>query len=166
MVCARLPRVRSPLNARIPLIRIFRSAPPQPKAFIATALLLGNVDAHGRMERLRAGDTTVTTRGGAGFEDSPTGLNNKFICRNPAKKPAVTITAGGTMEVEWSFGAAHLGDCALYMSYSDNNYFKIANFPECNVRAPPSPPLFHPSRSLTPLADFRFDRSTTTSSSL
>lgn len=106
---------------------------------VAAMLLLGGADAHGRMERLRAGGKTVPTRKGPGYEDDPVNSNlSKFRCQNARKAPAITITAGGTMDIEWGFGAAHLGDCALYLSYStggnaDLKFFKIANFPECNL---------------------------------
>lgn len=59
--------------------------------------------------------------------------SSQFICRNSPREPQITIVAGDTIEVEWTFTANHLGDGALYLSYGDNKFFKIANFPEMNL---------------------------------
>ena len=78
---------------------------------------------------------TVYTRGGGGYENDPVPSNTdaKFVCRNGPKTPEITIVAGTTIEVEWTFTANHLGDGALYLSYGDDKFFKIANFPEMNL---------------------------------
>ena len=102
------------------------------KSLLLCALLLPAVDAHGRMTRLRSGAQTVFTRKGPGYENNPTGSGAKFVCQNAKKAPYVDIVAGSTIEIEWDFSAAHKGDCALYISYDDTKFFKIANFPECN----------------------------------
>jgi hypothetical protein len=70
------------------------------------------------------------------YEGGPVGKNPNaaaFVCRNPVKNPALTITAGSTMALRWDFGAAHVGDCALFMSYTNlrpwstgDKFFKIA----------------------------------------
>ena len=150
---------------------------------LGSALLAREADAHGRMTRLRSGAKTVWTRKGPGYENNPVSSNksSQFICRNPPKKPEITIRAGNTIEVEWAFSANHLGDGALYvaqlpaagirpialttpfthvraltppfqsatrrissyvhathlrtryLSYGDDKFFKIANFPEMNL---------------------------------
>jgi hypothetical protein len=63
-----------------------------------------------------------------------------FVCRfDGPLTPATTLTAGGTLDMRWDFGAAHVGDCAVFMSYDINaarssmEWFKIANLPDCNV---------------------------------
>ena len=85
---------------------------------LGSALLARNADAHGRMTRLRSGAKTVWTRKGPGYENNPVSSNksSQFICRNPPKKPEITITAGNTIQVEWAFSANHLGDGALYVT--------------------------------------------------
>lgn len=102
---------------------------------LALATLFGGADAHGRMTRLRTSTQTVWTRKGPGYENNPVRSNksSQFICRNSPKKPQITIVAGNTIEVEWTFTANHLGDGALYLSYGDDKFFKIANFPEMNL---------------------------------
>jgi len=84
----------------------------------------------------------VSSRGGVGYEEGPVPgpSDTQFVCRNPTQGASkVTLTAGGTTTVQWGFGAAHQGDCALFMSYDvslsnlQQKYFKIANFPDCNV---------------------------------
>ena len=108
------------------------------RSWLSAGLLLSFVattKAHGRLETLTAGGKTVFTRKGPGYESDPVGGNNKgaFVCRHPQKAPEISITAGGKFELQWMFGAAHLGDCALFMSYDNVNFFKIGNFPECNL---------------------------------
>jgi len=100
------------------------------------ALLAVSCDAHGRL-------VSPVSRGGTGYEDDPVpGLGSEnFVCRHATKKPEVPIQqwkAGGTVTLKWAFGANHLGDCALFLSYdvftarADQKFFKIANLPECN----------------------------------
>lgn len=102
---------------------------------VVTGIFLFNLDlvnAHGRL-------TVPMTRFGPGYENDPVSGNtgDDFVCRNPAKDPEVTITAGGTLELGWEFGVNHVGDCAVYLSYdfdqanADQQYFKIANLPDC-----------------------------------
>ena len=103
--------------------------------FAALALLVQNAAAHGRMTRLRAGGKTVWTRKGPGYENNPVASNTspQFICRNSPKAPEITLVAGSTIEIEWAFTANHLGDGGLYLSYGNDKFFKIANFPEMNL---------------------------------
>jgi len=78
---------------------------------------------------------------GQGYEGGPVNgaTSANFVCRNgAAKTPQVTLTAGSTTQLTWAFGAAHVGDCSLWLSYDhaesrgNQKYFKIANFPDCN----------------------------------
>jgi len=62
-----------------------------------------------------------------------------IVCRNAAAGPSkATWTAGGTTTLKWQFGAAHVGDCSLWLSYdvtlprAQQKFFKIANLPDCN----------------------------------
>jgi len=100
--------------------------------FTLLFLILDLVWAHGRL-------SVPTTRFPTGYENDPVPSNNDdtFVCRNDVTAPATTITAGETMDLYWDFGAAHVGDCAVYISYdyssskSEQQYFKIANLYKC-----------------------------------
>jgi hypothetical protein len=68
------------------------------------------------------------------------------LARRAQIRARVQWKAGGTVTLKWAFGANHLGDCALFLSYdvftarTDQKFFKIANFPECNqVHPNPNP---------------------------
>lgn len=83
------------------------------------------------------------SRKGPGYENDPvrggrTGPN--FVCRHAARNTAIPyteITAGTELALQWNFGAAHVGDCSVYISYdveldrAQQKYFKIANLPRC-----------------------------------
>jgi hypothetical protein len=84
----------------------------------------------------------TTRRGGTQYENDPVQSNvaEAFVCRHAARNAAVPLhqlTAGGTMQLTWNFGAAHVGDCAVFVSYdvllarSAQRYFKVANLPKC-----------------------------------
>lgn len=102
--------------------------------FVFTVLffILDLVLAHGRL-------SVPTTRNPTGYENDPVPSNNDdtFVCRNDVTSPSTTLTAGDTMDLYWDFGAAHVGDCAVYISYdydasnSEQDYFKIANLFKC-----------------------------------
>lgn len=101
--------------------------------FTVLFLILDLVWAHGRL-------SVPSTRFPSGYENDPVPSNNddKFVCRNGVTSPATTIEAGTTMDLYWDFGAAHVGDCAVYISYdwdassnSEQDYFKIANLFKC-----------------------------------
>eukprot|EP00931_Biecheleriopsis_adriatica_P055733 TRINITY_DN3301_c0_g1_i1.p1 TRINITY_DN3301_c0_g1~~TRINITY_DN3301_c0_g1_i1.p1 ORF type:complete len:426 (-),score=43.06 TRINITY_DN3301_c0_g1_i1:366-1643(-) len=71
-----------------------------------------------------------------------------FVCRESAPNPNVPVTrvtAGGSLNLGWSFTAFHVGDCAVYISYdvdkprSQQKYVKIANLFDCKS---------YPSRSI------------------
>lgn len=96
-------------------------------------LILDLAWAHGRL-------SVPTTRFPSGYENDPVPSNNDdtFVCRNAVTTPATTLNAGSTMNLYWDFGAAHVGDCAVYISYdwnaasnSEQKYFKIANLFKC-----------------------------------
>ena len=65
-----------------------------------------------------------------------------FSCRqSTGSAPAVTVASGGTLDITWSFTAAHVGDCAAYLSYDagaiaakDATWFKIANLKTCELQ--------------------------------
>jgi len=60
-----------------------------------------------------------------------------WVCRHGPVNPTQEITPGGTLDLTWDFGAAHVGDCAVYLSYdvsstrAEQKFFKIANLPKC-----------------------------------
>jgi len=62
---------------------------------------------------------------------------NAFRCRESRPEaPVQTITAGSTLQVDWTLSAVHPGDCYLWLSYDEDkdepeNWFKVAEFPGC-----------------------------------
>ena len=57
------------------------------------------------------------------------------------QQPTVTVASGGTIDMTWAFSAAHVGDCAAYLSYDaagtaaeTATWFKIANLRTCEVQ--------------------------------
>jgi len=132
------------------------------KVFIFVAcfvLLSALVDAHGRL--------TVPTPRDAHFgatsstQNSPVDnnpLTNEFVCRNYAAVPSsnfISVQAGENVNVQWSFSAAHVGDCFAYLSYTpdlpDNQkvWFKIKSWARCeqtmNQNMPVTIPSYLPS---------------------
>merc|ERR1719320_1432888 len=85
------------------------------------------------------------------YENDPTGssgnggnANDNWVCRHAAPNPSVTVpkySAGSTINLEWHFGAKHVGDCDAYISYdvnkprSEMEWFKIGNFFDCRVNS-------------------------------
>jgi hypothetical protein len=64
--------------------------------------------------------------------DKPWGSNQ--VCKNrPAATPALTLTAGQSTTVKWSYSANHVGDCFMYLSYDGVRFFKIAEWAKCNT---------------------------------
>jgi len=103
--------------------------------------LLTGVYGHGRLIK-------PTPRNGglnpSGTENAPATINDatatNFICRHATRNsqvPLAAVTAGGTLTLQWTTPAAHVGDCAIYISYDiaedlvNQRYFKIANLPDC-----------------------------------
>jgi len=105
---------------------------------LAFAGMIATTWGHGRLIK-------PTTRiGNDGYENDPIGFGGRpqsqFICRHEKPNPNVTpaeVTVGSPMTVSWRLTAAHVGDCALYMSYDTDNdledmrWFKIANKKDC-----------------------------------
>eukprot|EP00441_Pelagodinium_beii_P045012 CAMPEP_0197624494 /NCGR_PEP_ID=MMETSP1338-20131121/4103_1 /TAXON_ID=43686 ORGANISM="Pelagodinium beii, Strain RCC1491" /NCGR_SAMPLE_ID=MMETSP1338 /ASSEMBLY_ACC=CAM_ASM_000754 /LENGTH=421 /DNA_ID=CAMNT_0043194633 /DNA_START=59 /DNA_END=1324 /DNA_ORIENTATION=+ len=76
------------------------------------------------------------------FEPGCNGPMNRcdaFVCREaePNSQAVTSVTAGRTLQLQWSFAAFHVGDCSVYISYdvdlprSQQKYVKIANLPDC-----------------------------------
>jgi len=94
-----------------------------------------------------------TTRKPTGYENDPVpGFSDPmFVCRNDLTTPASTITAGSSLTLRWDFGAAHVGDCAVFISYdynaakADQKYFKIANLFDCKSQNKADVPIVLPS---------------------
>merc|ERR1719336_1158017 len=119
--------------------------------------LAASVYGHGRLQIPK---TRFHAKNGYdGYENDPvnfgTGLDattyEKFACRNDPpvspdgglKDPETQVSAGDMMDVKWSFSAAHVGDCAMYVSYDydktgedkkNMKWFKIANWQECKMK--------------------------------
>lgn len=98
------------------------------------------VEGHGRLT------VPVPRNGGlnpANIENAPSSTDasgSSFVCRHgePFQNQArAQVSAGQKLTLKWSFGAAHVGDCSVYISYdinaalSEMKFFKIANLPDC-----------------------------------
>lgn len=105
---------------------------------LAFAGMIVSTMGHGRL-------TKPTTRvGHTGYENDPIGFGGRparqYICRHDTPNNALVpdeVQAGDKLTVQWVTTAAHVGDCALYMSYDgdkdleDMRWFKIANKQDC-----------------------------------
>merc|ERR1719245_132731 len=108
---------------------------------LSSCLIVGGL-SHGR---LLFPKTRYAVKYGSGaYENDPTGGADatNFVCRNePDSVPSEnTFTAGKQMNVKWGLSAAHVGDCALYISYDydktgedkrNMKFFKIAQWQRC-----------------------------------
>jgi len=105
---------------------------------LSTTFVLG-AWGHGRLD-------IPATRKPLGFENEPLAGPNEteFVCRNdPNSNPKTKVTAGQSLNMQWTLTAKHWGDCSVYISYSDAavngvgdekraaKFFKIANVPDC-----------------------------------
>merc|ERR1719436_1393607 len=85
--------------------------------------------AHGKLTRPIPRDGISVGRAGldennpVSFELGCSGPMNRcdaFVCREAAPNPSVNmaqVTAGSTLQLQWSFTAFHVGDCSVYISY-------------------------------------------------
>ncbi len=85
----------------------------------------------------------VTRKGDTGYEDDPAPslTDPTFICKHDTSQvEALPVNAGSSLALKWRFGAAHVGDCAVYISYDtdlpllDTRWFKIANLFDCRAQ--------------------------------
>jgi len=105
--------------------------------FLLGVLFLHTAHGHGRLVSPVPRFGTGTNNGA---ENAPVAFaSDEWVCRHDGPVTPVTqeITPGGTLDLTWDFGAAHVGDCAVYLSYdvsstrANQQYFKIANLPKC-----------------------------------
>ena len=105
--------------------------------------LVAVVDAHGRLTVPASRDALANSA--IHLQNQPIAggaTANAFACRqSTGAAPALTVASGGTVDMTWSFSAAHVGDCAAYLSYDAANaaaetatWFKIANLRTCEVQ--------------------------------
>lgn len=106
---------------------------------LAGALLITGVWGHGRLTKpmTRIGSETAYENDPIGFGGRPA---NQFICRHDSPNASVEptqVNAGGKLDLNWRTTAAHVGDCAFYLSYDvdkdmeDMRWFKIGNMQQC-----------------------------------
>jgi len=112
---------------------------------ITLLFFTATVYGHGRLLRPK------TRVGHDNYENDPTGssgnggnANDAWVCRHDAPNPNVDVTqvtAGEVLNLEWHFGAKHVGDCDVYISYDveksrrEMEWFKIGNFFDCRVNS-------------------------------
>jgi len=112
---------------------------------ITLLFFTATVYGHGRLLRPK------TRVGHDNYENDPTGSsgnggnnNDAWVCRHDAPNPSVDptpVTAGEVLNLQWHFGAKHVGDCDAYISYdvdksrSEMEWFKIGNFFDCRVNS-------------------------------
>jgi len=111
-------------------------------------LLIPFAEAHGRLM------TPISRVGHQRYENDPTGSssnggnnNNEWVCRHGTPTvPNVVLNAGETTTLTWFFGAKHVGDCDVYLSYdaaetdrAAMRWFKIANFFDCKAQSDQEP---------------------------
>jgi len=104
-------------------------------AVIVCSTLFSFADAHGRLLE------PLTRVGHRSYENDPVGggvSSDDFACRHAQPRDSGTVvSAGGTVDVKYVNSAAHVGDCAFYISYDTDaqrkemKWFKIANIPHC-----------------------------------
>ena len=109
------------------------------KTTLLTLLVLGLLCQAWGHGRLVVPTTRDIFNGVAEFRmNEPTGHDVDFVCRQHGPmSPQTTIRAGSPLTVQWSFSAAHVGDCFFYLSYDTNEpdlemeWFKIAQIADC-----------------------------------
>ena len=111
----------------------------RPYLLLATTLL-GTAEGHGSLT------VPTTRRGNTGYENDPVKFDtDAWVCRHAVRNPDVPLheaIAGEITELTWHFGAAHVGDCAVFLSYD------VAKPLDSMVKVPMQPPR---SRRPTPV---------------
>jgi len=105
------------------------------RSYLLLATLVSTAEGHGALT------VPTTRRGNTGYENDPVAFDSEaWVCRHAVRNPDVPlfeIEAGQKTQITWSFSAAHVGDCAVFLSYdvtkplAEQRYFKIANLPKC-----------------------------------
>jgi len=108
------------------------------RQIVLFSLFLGCVYGHGRLITPvpRQGSGSLNGKANAPVAGAQAG--EEWVCRSAqVQSTKLPVTAGGSLALNWDFGAAHRGDCALYVSYDvsatrgQQKWFKIANLPRC-----------------------------------
>ena len=77
--------------------------------------LVGTAKGHGSLT------VPTTRRGNTGYENDPVKFDTEaWVCRHAMKNPDVPLypaMAGQITQLTWHFSAAHVGDCAVFLSY-------------------------------------------------
>jgi len=103
------------------------------KAFLLLTIALALVNGHGRSTKPVPRDVGAGKRIDEQNAPVRSSTSSDFVCRDlPKAGNTATITAGGSTTFQWAFSAAHVGDCAAYLSYDGgNNWFKIWEMFDC-----------------------------------
>ena len=89
--------------------------------------------------------STITFCSSVALQNRPIGSGvggAAFSCRKQTGTgTSVTVASGDSIDLTWSFTAAHVGDCAVYLSYdagavnaASATWFKIANLKTCEAQ--------------------------------
>jgi len=107
-------------------------------------LNLTGVYGHGRLTNVGAGTGTTRIGSATVYQNGPVAGGNtglEWVCRIGARKASqADLVPGGKLPLKWNFGAAHVGDCAIYLSYDvdktrgEQKWFKIANLYDCKSK--------------------------------
>lgn len=109
----------------------------RPYLLLATTLL-GTAEGHGSLT------VPTTRRGNTGYENDPVKFDtDAWVCRHAVRNPDVPLheaIAGEITELTWHFGAAHVGDCAVFLSYDVAKPLDSMVKCPCSHPAPEGPP--------------------------
>jgi len=101
------------------------------KAFLVLLALASSVSAHGRLTKPTTRDMLAGKR--VDEMNAPVPNDSNFICRNyPKGANQATLNAGQSINFQWSFSAAHVGDCSAYLSYDGGRtWFRFWEMFDC-----------------------------------
>eukprot|EP01118_Nematostelium_gracile_P012795 TRINITY_DN472_c0_g1_i2.p1 TRINITY_DN472_c0_g1~~TRINITY_DN472_c0_g1_i2.p1 ORF type:complete len:390 (-),score=121.00 TRINITY_DN472_c0_g1_i2:68-1237(-) len=101
------------------------------KSLLVLLAFVSAVSAHGRLVSPRTRDMLAGRQ--THEMNAPVAKDNNFICRGlPKGANQAVLNAGGSFNFQWSFSAAHVGDCSAYLSYDGGaRWFKIWDMFEC-----------------------------------
>ena len=115
------------------------------RSYLLLATLVSTAEGHGALT------VPTTRRGNTGYENDPVAFDSEaWVCRHAVRNPDVPlfeIEAGQKTQITWSFSAAHVGDCAVFLSYDVTKPLdSIVKVPMQPSRSRGPPPIKAPAR--------------------